>query len=610
MDEIYRMHLTVTGAYAFHAKVEYMNPGESKWKRSGNLAKVSVGISKEVYLKDVSGIKDGALVRFVMEIVLGKTVAASEQFTYRESSDYYASYNGTGTALIKPKAVYKGRFSTAVYSGEVSALSLKVTGLYAYKAKIQYRKASNTAWKTTGHLADVSVGFPKMLNICDVREISAGDQFRFVMDIVAGNKNVNANEYFIYKNDATSIAKYDCKGVLLNPNIKFNGVTAYTPIDFVCDLEKIEEQRNFSIYSANATGLSEGGCVRIKNHSLANLMKFENGARIASIFAEKKGNKTRITARASNAKNSGVGHIWLIDKDYNYYEEDLLPIISQIKDPFIDCNGNANITYVSWNDKALGGDPPFLKALRSITIKGEHQELFRAWGFESREHNGRLFYNTMVDCFQRKYGYCDLYDDVFDYATTAMWKKFPFISQGQQYVFWVWKGNYLNLGAGAEMGFYKFKETLSFNALKAKLVDGVCDFIKKYNLFKQPLSVVLPFTETTAKLALDTALTKIRKKTSYDYYEADESLYMPMKLILRGKGRLPQVIHTYEPKEKQWWITSFAPYLQGVNPKDLAPEFTVCFDQAHKQLFEDFIKKYPASGWKYDRKTLTLVYTF
>lgn len=610
MDEIYRMHLTVTGAYAFHAKVEYMNPGESKWKRSGNLAKVSVGISKEVYLKDVSGIKDGALVRFVMEIVLGKTVAASEQFTYRESSDYYASYNGTGTALIKPKAVYKGRFSTAVYSGEVSALSLKVTGLYAYKAKIQYRKASNTAWKTTGHLADVSVGFPKMLNICDVREISAGDQFRFVMDIVAGNKNVNANEYFIYKNDATSIAKYDCKGVLLNPNIKFNGVTAYTPIDFVCDLEKIEEQSNFSIYSANATGLSEGGCVRIKNHSLANLMKFENGARIASIFAEKKGNKTRITARASNAKNSGVGHIWLIDKDYNYYEEDLLPIISQIKDPFIDCNGNANITYVSWNDKALGGDLPFLKALRSITIKGELPKLFRDWGFVSdKDEKGRRFYNTVVDCFQRKYGYCDLYDDVFGFATTAMWKKFPFISQGQRYIFWMWKGHYLNLGAGAEMGFYKFKGRLPIERLKEKIMDGIGKFFKACEQHHLSKGFILPTIESAVKKAVDKVLS-LKDTIDYDYYEADTSLYMPMKLVLRGKGRLPQEIRTFEPKEKQWWITSFAPYLQGVNPKDLAPEFTVWFDQAHKQLFEDFIKTYPANGWKYDRKTLSLVYTF
>ena len=67
-----------------------------------------------------------------------------------------------------------------------------------------------------------------------------------------------------------------------------------------------------------------------------------------------------------------------------------------------------------------------------------------------------------------------------------------------------------------------------------------------------------------------------------------------MKLALDGKGNLPQPIYTYDPQNvKQWWITSFVPHLQGVNPKDLAPTYEVYIDKndpEHMQIFEDFKK--------------------
>ena len=82
-----------------------------------------------------------------------------------------------------------------------------------------------------------------------------------------------------------------------------------------------------------------------------------------------------------------------------------------------------------------------------------------------------------------------------------------------------------------------------------------------------------------------------------------------MKLTLRGKGRLPTKIHTYAPKEKQWWITTFVPYLQGINPKDLVPEYTIKFDGL-KPLFDDFAKAYSKKGWEFDKDKLTAVHKF
>ena len=80
-------------------------------------------------------------------------------------------------------------------------------------------------------------------------------------------------------------------------------------------------------------------------------------------------------------------------------------------------------------------------------------------------------------------------------------------------------------------------------------------------------------------------------------------------ITIKGKGTLPNQICRYAPREPQWWITSFVPQLQGVNPKDTVAEYTVQFNQSQKQLFDDFMKvRFP--NWSGDRNKLTLVHTF
>ena len=63
-------------------------------------------------------------------------------------------------------------------------------------------------------------------------------------------------------------------------------------------------------------------------------------------------------------------------------------------------------------------------------------------------------YHADFDCWQQYFGYNNFYDLVFNWATSCSPKKFPFTYNGKKYVIWTWKGDYINMGAGAEMGIY------------------------------------------------------------------------------------------------------------------------------------------------------------
>lgn len=679
MADIYRLHLSVSGAclhpgVAYHTKIDFKNPGQSEWKRRN----VSFSISGDVYLMDVPKIEEGATVRFVMDVIrvcARNAVVASEEFIYKKDSVYYASYNfkckdfsnhksSCSPPMIAYEVNFIGIISSAVYSGEASALFLKVTGGYAYNAKIQYRENDTSTWKTTKHIVNVTVGIPEIVNICDVNGINSGNQFRFVMDIVAGNENVIADQYFTYNKDIRTIARYDCQGVPKNPKIIYKGIEVFSPVDFIYDSEKEDEKleklaeeialekakiivnekgiedenakkeaiekakeevkeaaielaqkeknRNFSIYSKDPAGMSVGSYARIENHNLADVMKFKNNGWIASIFAEDKNKRNRITTYASGPKDKGAGHIWFINSDYNCYEEDVILHGERPKEQTTNCGSkDSKIIYISWNDKFFGGDKSLLTYLteKGIGIDNlfEHIPGFSSEEKKTTEGKNRIFYFAKVDCMQRKFGYCDLYDEVFNFATTMDKEKFEFTSGGKRYIFWTWKGNYLNLGAGAEMGFYEYKCTLPREKLTEKLIDKFFRLIAQMRGYNVPeyISLDLKPELKTIKHRVNEIITMILSKITdknksyeYDYYESDKpdehgkekTPMFKMSLALHGKNKLPDEIYTYEPDEKQWWITTFAPYLQGVNPKDLAPTFKVWFDEKYKDLFYDFVK--------------------
>ena len=127
---------------------------------------------------------------------------------------------------------------------------------------------------------------------------------------------------------------------------------------------------------------------------------------------------------------------------------------------------------------------------------------------------------------------------VFDYATSMETDMFEFSSGERNYILWAWKGDYLNLGAGAELGIYSNKSG-----------------------FMGQVDVTSPISE---------------------HWLVDTSLAMPMTMSMNYNGK---EIANYS--EEQWWITSFNPYYQNVNARDLSVTYTVDFT-GNETLYNDF----------------------
>ena len=197
------------------------------------------------------------------------------------------------------------------------------------------------------------------------------------------------------------------------------------------------------------------------------------------------------------------------------------------------------------------------KAFLLATQKGWFSNLFWISGF-FRTADG--IYHARQDCWQQFFGYNDFYDWAFGLGTSMARAKFPFYSGSKEYIFWAWKGDYFNLGAGAELGIYS-----------KIVING-----KSVGHWVSETKTALPTTMTL----------KLNKK----------------------------VIANYKPSAKQWWITCFNPYYQNVNASRLSVTFTINFS-SNKKLFNDFYNKYGTGKyksklWKFDKKNYKATFTF
>jgi hypothetical protein len=122
-------------------------------------------------------------------------------------------------------------------------------------------------------------------------------------------------------------------------------------------------------------------------------------------------------------------------------------------------------------------------------------------------------YHAKFDCWQQYFGYNILYDVAFDMGTSMETARFSFTFSRNTYTIWAWKGNYINLGAGAELGIYR----------------GGGAFVSAYKHL---------------------------------------AIKMSMGVACEGK----QIIY-YAPQERQWWITGFNPNY----PNRFAWQLTACF---------------------------------
>ena len=196
------------------------------------------------------------------------------------------------------------------------------------------------------------------------------------------------------------------------------------------------------------------------------------------------------------------------------------------------------------------------KIVTLTTQYGLADELFSIAGFERDDDDGT--YHARIDAWQKYFGYNDMYDFFFDYGTDMRYGKFSFEYEGENYIFWAWKGDYLNLGAGTELGIYKqFEDS--------------------------------------------------------DHYVVDISL--PMTLHLKDENEEP--IADYTPDEDQWWITAFNPEYPNVNAERLRATFYVDLSgdpdmyDIIKEQFQNKEEEYPEyKDWTYDDTNCILTLHF
>jgi len=156
-------------------------------------------------------------------------------------------------------------------------------------------------------------------------------------------------------------------------------------------------------------------------------------------------------------------------------------------------------------------------------------------------------YHANFDCWQQVFGYNDIYDFMFDIGTSMDNEKFEFEKRGKKYVLWAWKGNYINLGAGAELGIY----------------------------YGGPLQ-----------------------------WFVDKSLAMDMTMKLRYRGR--QII---DYSARTWWITGFHSKYLCTLESDLTVSFIVTFN--NWAMFKAFKEGPRGKEWYYPcSKKYKAIYSF
>ena len=141
--------------------------------------------------------------------------------------------------------------------------------------------------------------------------------------------------------------------------------------------------------------------------------------------------------------------------------------------------------------------------------------------------------------WQQFFGFNKFYENVFGLATSKLNDVFDFTHNGRRYVLWAWKGNYLNLGAGAEMAIYENPRNIPFIG---------------------------------------------------EHWDVNTNLAMNMAMRVYLDGRR---IINYSPG-RVWWITGFHPKYRGVLASSLRAVYTVTFNTEQKR--NDFHRRWSSDA--------------
>lgn len=159
-----------------------------------------------------------------------------------------------------------------------------------------------------------------------------------------------------------------------------------------------------------------------------------------------------------------------------------------------------------------------------------------------RYDENKIALHAQPDTWQKVFGYNDVYDKVFFTFTrqNVDFEKFEFSSGDIEYVIWTWRGDYLNLGSGAEIGLYYKPDSL-----------GVTDIVHW-----QSVNFVVPMTLNL-----------------YNYYT---------------NTRINNVF-CWTPSAGQWWITGFNPMFKNPNVADMVSIGSIDF-RSNREMYNDLEK--------------------
>jgi RHS repeat-associated protein len=150
-----------------------------------------------------------------------------------------------------------------------------------------------------------------------------------------------------------------------------------------------------------------------------------------------------------------------------------------------------------------------------------------AWLLMMELNDNTNTFHAVQNNWQQFFGFNSMYDLFFYLGTDMRSAYFDFLYCDQQFRFWAWKGDYLNLGAGAELGIY------------------------------------------------------VRSRIP-GHWDVDRNLAMPMTMTMYYMGA--QIAY-HIPTDPQWWITSFNPAYQNVNAGNLGATFIVDFSMNPSKFY-------------------------
>lgn len=176
-------------------------------------------------------------------------------------------------------------------------------------------------------------------------------------------------------------------------------------------------------------------------------------------------------------------------------------------------------------------------------------------GFRTMEDDsGNDIIVTNYWTFQGAGGYTPFYDSVFHRYTKSDNDQ---IDIGNGYKIWIWKGDYLNLGAGGEVGIYNMN-------------GGNGDIVS----------------------------TTMRE---------DLGIKMTMKIIDKTTGN--DVVNRSTPSE-EWWMTGWNPYVQGLGNKDLDMTGTLDFSNSKDPNMYYSLKETYRSISENKKRSVKSIWTF